>query len=350
MKVLIIGGTRFIGPPVVRKLHAQGHTVTLFHRGQTTVELPPEITHIYGDRHNLEKFKDEFTRFKPDVVLDMIPITEEDAQQVVNAFQGIAQRVVAISSQDVYRAYGIMINIEHDKIEEGPQDENAPLRQKLYPYRGEKPRKDDDPQRILDDYDKILVEKVVMNDPALPGTVMRLPMVYGPGDNQHRLFEYLKRMDDKRPAIILEETMAQWRWSRSYVENVASAIVLAVTDKRAAKRIYNVAEPEGQTLAEWVKKIGQVTGWQGQVITAPLRKLPESMRPGFNTQQHLVVDTSRLRKELDYQEEVSVDVALAATIAWERGHPPPNIDPAAFDYAAEDEILNTFGARHRSVQ
>ena len=40
MRVLIIGGTHFIGPAVVRSLHEMGHEVTVFHRGQTTADLP----------------------------------------------------------------------------------------------------------------------------------------------------------------------------------------------------------------------------------------------------------------------------------------------------------------------
>ena len=68
-----------------------------------------------------------------------------------------------------------------------------------------------------------------MGTAGLPGTVLRLPTVYGPGDYQHRLFEYLKRMDDGRPAIPLGEGVASWRWTHGYVEDVALAVVLAVT-------------------------------------------------------------------------------------------------------------------------
>jgi hypothetical protein len=50
-----------------------------------------------------------------------------------------------------------------------------------------------------------------MSEPDLPATILRLPMGYGPGDYQHRLPSYLKRMDDKRPAIILPRSVAGWR-------------------------------------------------------------------------------------------------------------------------------------------
>ena len=40
MHILVIGGTNFMGPLVVRSLSEQGHEVTVFHRGQTQTDLP----------------------------------------------------------------------------------------------------------------------------------------------------------------------------------------------------------------------------------------------------------------------------------------------------------------------
>src|SRR5713101_4479452 len=267
MRILIIGGTRFMRPLVVRYLHAQGHDITLFHRGQTRVETLPGVQEMLGDRRPLAPHARDLKRLAPDVVLDMAPVIEQDAREIMNNFTGIARRVVAISSQDVYRAYGRVNRTEAGPPDPVPLTEDAPLREKLYPYRGETPRTPDDPGRWNDDYDKILVERHVMGDPKLPGTILRLPMVYGPGDHQHRLFPFLKRMDDRRPAILLGEDEARWRWTHGYVENVASAIALAVTDERASGRIYNVGETYTLTMDEWVRSIGHATRWKGKIVT-----------------------------------------------------------------------------------
>jgi nucleoside-diphosphate-sugar epimerase len=311
----------------------------VFNRGQTQANLPDGVAKIPGNRQHLPEFSSDFRHFAPQVVLDMFPITEQDARMVMSTFGGITQRVVAISSQDVYRAYGRLIGIESGPIDSVPLTEDAPLRQRLYPYRGETPRSQEDRSRWLDDYDKILVERVVMGDPYLPGTILRLPAVYGPGDRQHRLFTYLKRMDDGRSAILLDEGQARWRWTRGYVENVAFAIALAVADERAAGRIYNVGEAKTLSEAEWVKQIGRTAGWSGQIVTVPIDRLPFHLREEIDTDQHLVVDTTRLRAELGYGEPVSLDDALRRTIAWERAHPPREVDPKQFDYAAEDAVL-----------
>jgi nucleoside-diphosphate-sugar epimerase len=334
MRILVIGGTSFSGPHVVRRLVDMGHQIALFHRGETEADLSKGVKHILGDRRNLSDFANQLKRFAPQVVLDMIPATEQDARGVMSIFRSVAKRVIAISSQDVYLAYGRLIGIEPGLPEPVPLNEDSPLRRKLYPYRHQTK-----PGDRLYDYEKILVERVFMDDPELPGTILRLPMVYGPGDRQHRLFQYLKRMDDKRPAILLEQDMADWRWSKAYVENVAAAVVLAVTDQNATRRIYNLGEKENLCEADWVKEIGAAAGWKGKVVTLPRDRLPERLLPDINTDQHLVVDTSRIRQELGYREEVSRGEGLRRTIDWEREHPPEKPDPKMFDYAAEDALL-----------
>ena len=338
MKVLVLGGTLFIGPQVVRRLVRAGCEVTVFHRGRSNAELPDGVEHLLGDRTDLRSHANALRAQKPDVVLDMRPLDDTDAQAVMDVFAGCARRVVAVSSVDVYRAYGKLIGIEKGPPDPVPLTEESPLRERLYPYRGETPRSPEDPRRRLDDYDKILAERAFLSDDRLPGTVLRLPMVYGPLDYQHRLYPYLKRMDDGRPAILLDEVQYGWRDSRAYVGNVGHAVSLAVLRNEAAGRVYNVAEPEPQTEAEWVRRVGRAVGWKGEVVAVPAGRLGEE---GDFTHD-LVVASHRIRAELGYDEEVPEERALSETITWERDNPP---DPApAFDYAEEDRILTDLTA------
>jgi dTDP-D-glucose 4,6-dehydratase len=75
------------------------------------------------------------------------------------------------------------------------------------------------------------------------------------------------------------------------------------------------------------------------VVAVPRDRLPEQLVPDEDTDQHLVVDTTRIREELGYREHVSREEGLRRTIAWERAHAPGKVDPAQFDYAAEDGAL-----------
>lgn len=337
MKILIVGGTNFIGPPLVHHLIAMGHEVSVFHRGKTTANLPPNVQEILGDRSHLFEMKSQWQQLSPQVVIDMVAYTEQDAIALTKTFEGIAQRIVTISSIDVYRAYEVILGKESE-IVPVPITEDSPLRRSLYPFR-------EMPNRPLDapvDYDKILVERIVMANPNLPGTIIRLPMVYGEKDPRNRLFPYLQRMDAGRSAIVLEENIAQWRGSYGYVENVAYAIALAATKERATHRIYHVADVEVLTEAERIIKVGKIAGWQGKVVVAPKDKLPAEWKLPVNAAQDWFVDSTRIRQELEYKEIVPPDEALHRTIDWQRTHPPKEPQqfaaPWLLDYATEDAI------------
>src|SRR5215470_11271593 len=86
MRILVIGGTNFMGPLVVRSLSEQGHEVTVFHRGQTQTDLPQGVREIPGDRRPIENSAAELQRLAPEVVLDMIPAIEQDAREIMSVF------------------------------------------------------------------------------------------------------------------------------------------------------------------------------------------------------------------------------------------------------------------------
>jgi nucleoside-diphosphate-sugar epimerase len=336
MRTLIIGGTNFIGPHLVRRLVDGGHQVAVFHRGPIRAELPPSVTHILGDRHRLMEYQDEFRRFDPEVVVDLIAYTEADARGLVATFRGLAQRSVVLSSGDVYRAYGRFIGTEQGPIEPTPLAEDAPLRANWFPYRDKAQGADD----FVYSYDKIPVEQTVLSEPDLPATVLRLPMTYGPGDPFRRLSPYLKRMVDQRPVILLDPGLARWKCPLGYVENVAEAIALAIEDPLAASRVYNVADPAAVSTAEWVRTIGEAIGWPGEVAVMPKGRIPLP----YHYQQDLDTDTRRIRDGLGLVERVNRAEALARTIAWEQANPPDQLTAVGLlDYETEDAILAESG-------
>ena len=331
MRIVVIGGTQFIGLALVRHLTERGHEVTVFHRGETEPPDLPAVAHIHGDLDHLADFSPMWTHLAPDVVVHMMLGMEAQAQEALRALRGATRRLVAISSMDVYRAHGRINRSEPGPPDPVPLTEDAPLRDHLYPYRGKVDH--------LHDYDKILVERVVLGDPVLPGTVLRLPMVHGPRDYQHWLLPYLKRMDDGRPSIVLDEDRARMRATRGYVENVAVAIALAAADARASGRIYNVGEADPLSEAEWVRSIGQAAGWTGEVLVVPRDQLPDTLRWDGDARQDFVADTTPIRAELGYCESVPRTEALRQTVVWERANPPAEVPPKMFDYAGEDAVL-----------
>jgi nucleoside-diphosphate-sugar epimerase len=197
MRILLIGGNGFIGQFAVAALKRRGHKLAVFHRGTTAA--PSGVDEIRGDRHQLSASAQQLRHFAPDVVIDLVMSSGQQAKELMNIFRGVARRVVMLSSIDVYRAIGVSHGTESGPLQEVPLTEESELRRNLHPYPAEN-------MQLLrkffpwvtDDYDKIPAERIVMNDPELPGTVLRLPMVYGPGDRLHRFYPVVKRIADGR--------------------------------------------------------------------------------------------------------------------------------------------------------
>lgn len=344
MRILVIGGTGFIGPHLVRVLSQMGHSLAVFHRGRTPADLPAES--ILGERRDLAAL-----RPKADVVIDLILSSGAQAESLMDVFRGVAGRVVVASSMDVYRACGVLHGSEEGPLEPVPLTEDSPLRTKLQTY---PPAQVKILQKLFgwidDEYDKIPVERAVLGDPELPGTVLRLPMIYGPGDHLCRFHPVLKRIADGRRRILFEENWAAWRSPRGYVENVAVALALAAVSERATGRVYNVAETPAFSELDWAGKIAAATGWDGEFITLPKERIPPHLVAPGNSAQHWEAASTRIRRELGYKEPVPLDEAIHRTIDWARAHPPGEFIPHKFDYAAEDAAvagLNRFSPAMR---
>jgi nucleoside-diphosphate-sugar epimerase len=338
MKILVIGGTGFLGVPLVRELARMGHSVTVFHRGATPSDLP--AGRILGNRQQLAEL-----RPRADVVIDLILSSGAQADSLIRTFRGVASRVVVASSMDVYRACGLLHGNEEGPLEPTPLTEESALRTKLRTYPETQVRM---LQKFFgwldDDYDKIPVERAILGDAELPGTVLRLPMIYGPGDHLRRFHPILKRIDDGRRAILIEEGWAKWRSPRGYVENVASALALAAVSAQAAGRIYNVAEKAAFSELEWAQMIGHAARWDGNFVVLSKDCMPAHLiQPGRN-EQDWDADSNRIRKELGYREAIPREEAIRRSIAWERANPPAEFNPHKFDYAAEDAALATVPA------
>ena len=279
------------------------------------------MKHVHGDFGRFGEHLDALRAFSPDVVVDLVPFVDKAGHGVAH-FGDVAERAVVLSSGDVYRAFARLLGSEPGDPDPVPLSEDSPLRAGPSP---------DLPADV--DYDNLEVERALCSGEP-PVTVLRLAVVYGPGDPYNRLGGYVRRMDDRREAIVLEERAASWRWSREYVANVAAAIAAVVADPRSAGRVYNVAPKSTLSEEQWVRAIADVVGWRGEIVRVPSDVLPDAMRLAIDTRQDIVMDSSRIRRELGFVAPVSLDDGLRRTVAWARRRPV-----AAPDYAAEDAAL-----------
>ncbi len=280
---------------------------------------------MHGDFVEFGRHVDALRRFKPDIVIDVVPYMAKDGHGVRH-FAGSIDRAVVISSCDVYRAFARLHGSEPGPPVEVPLRETSPTRSRPAPD-------------LTDDidFDNLVVESAVRNQSDLPTTVLRLPMIYGPHDPLHRLHRYVKRMDDARPSVLLDERLARARFSRAFVGDVAAAVVVAT--ERGNPVVYNVGPLQTLSEEEWVRAIARAHGWAGRIVVAPSDQVPEGLRVPFAVDQDVIIDSSRIRSELAYSEPFAFEEGLRETIEWERLNPPTAASPEAFDYFAEDAAL-----------
>lgn len=100
MRVLVIGGTRFVGRHLTHAALARGHDVVLFNRGQTNAELFPEAVTVLGDRRagGLDQFSGESF----DAVFDTAAYHPDDVTATAAIAPGVAHYSL-VSTVSVYR-------------------------------------------------------------------------------------------------------------------------------------------------------------------------------------------------------------------------------------------------------
>jgi nucleoside-diphosphate-sugar epimerase len=313
VRVTVLGGTGFIGRHVTRWLVEAGAEVTTIQRGRAPDRLPAART-IVADRTQSSPLAAALAAAAPQVLVDMIAYSGQDMERLLAALPLSVGRLVVISSGDVYWTYGAFLGLGSGPAPTGPLDEGSPLRQQLYPYRAQATGPDDP----LYWYEKITVEQAARAAVGLAVTILRLPMVYGPGDPQRRVGGCLERLRAADGPFHLNAGEAAWRCTRGYVEDVAWAIGLAALDERAAGEIFNVGEDVALPEIEWLREVAAAAGWPGGIVTDAAT--PPSLP--VNWGMPLAVDTSRIRALLRYREPIGRQEGLRRAIA-DPGHVGP---------------------------
>lgn len=319
MRVVVIGGTGFVGRAIVRDLREAGHTVLVVHRGQREPDQPPPDEHAHLDRHDVTGLSRALDSFGAEALIDGFALTARDADDVLTAVPG-ALRLVVLSSMDVYRAFAALhAGIETDPI---PLDETSPVRSERYPYRGKLPN--------MDEYDKLDIEERYLWRGA---TVLRLPMIYGEHDPQRREEPILRRLRAGRERIPVGP--GNWLWTRGYVGDIARATRLAVESEAAAGEILNLGEARATTILAWIEQIVAAAGSDATLVRVAPDVLPPDLGITAPVRPHLVVDSSKARALLGWAPTAPAE-SIRRSVRWHLAHPPATPDA---DFSADDRAL-----------
>jgi nucleoside-diphosphate-sugar epimerase len=323
MRVMVLGGTRFIGAAIVEELAANGHELLIVHRGEHEPPDLPEADHLHAQRQDLPHLRGPVDDFDPEAVVDTCAYSAADAETALAAVGGDL-RLLVVSSMDVYRAFGaVLAGTETDPL---PVDETSPIRRERYPYRGRALASTD-----ADTYEKLDVEAAYL---AREATVCRLPMVYGERDHQRREEPILRRARAGRGRI--PAGSGGWLWTRGYVRDVATGIRLALESDATVAEVLNLGEARTWSMGMWARHVLEAAGSEAELARVPDILLPDDLKALGTVPQHLLVDSSKARDLLGW-EQTDPHEALARSVAWHLANPP---EEASDDFSADDRALD----------
>ena len=319
MKVLVLGCGGMIGDAIARALAVQGAIVVCASRHGWTGDCGTMLG-VRANRDDAASVLEVIGAQKIDVLIDVVAYTPAETQRLVTEIDGTIGQYVLLSSMDVYRNYGLLHRTERGRPDDGPLDEDAPLRTRLYPYRAESPRPPGAADAWLDHYDKIPIENLA-RAMATPWTVLRLPMVFGPDDKQRRFGWAIGPMLANADMVELPPDWLDWTAAYGFVGNVAAAVAAMAGDKRAYRQTFNVTDADPAPHRVWLDRFRQRTGWRGRVNETPNAPFPGGdVVAALDFQAQLSVCGRKLRDALGFEAPVSLEQALTETIAYEQRH------------------------------
>jgi nucleoside-diphosphate-sugar epimerase len=279
VKILVMGGTRFVGKPLVAQLLAEGHALTLFTRGKNPV--PAGVEHLCGDRSTAEGLAALAGR-SFDVIVDSSGRTLEDSRGVLEITGAPSHRFVYVSSAGVYADSALW-----------PLSETSPT----------------DPQSRhsgkLDTEAWLLAEKI-------PFTSFRPTYIVGAGNYNPVESWFFDRIVHGRPVPLPGDgsTITQL----GHVNDLATAMALSIGVDAAANRIYNCSSVQGITFRGLVEAAARACGKDPasvEIRSFDPSGLDKKARKAFPLRlAHFLTDVQRVQRELAWTPRYSVEAAL----------------------------------------
>lgn len=314
MTVMVLGTGGLIGDAIARGLMAADVPTLCASRN---ARGPDGIKAVAGDRRDPRLIASLVEHFDINCIVDVIAYTEAESLQLFETLAPRLERYVLISSCDVYRNYGRLHRIDSGAPDMGLLDENAPLRVGRYPYRRATIRAPDEPDAWMDHYDKLPLEDAVRAC-FDKWTILRLPMVYGPGDPQHRFRWIIQPLRTGIDELRVPTNWLNWVSTYGFSQNVGAQIAAAACHPATIKRTFNVTDYSPVSHHEWIERFSSRIGWAGNIRADDDPQSAFAHRlASLDLSVPLTLDGSALRAIIHGTSAVDLDTALDATIESE---------------------------------
>jgi nucleoside-diphosphate-sugar epimerase len=284
VKILVMGGTRFVGKPLVAQLLSEGHQLTLFTRGKNPV--PAGVEHLCGDRSSAEGLAALQGR-SFDVIVDSSGRTLDDSRAVIERTGAPSHRFLYVSSAGVYA-----------DSELWPLTEDSPT----------------DPQSR---HSGKLDTEAWLSAEKIPFTSFRPTYIVGAGNYNPVESWFFDRIVHGRTVPLPGDgtTITQL----GHVNDLAAAMALSLGVDAAANRVYNCSSVQGITFRGLVAAAARACGKDPasvEIRSFDPSGLDKKARKGFPLRlAHFLTDVTRVQRELAWTPTYSVEAAMADSYA-----------------------------------
>jgi 2'-hydroxyisoflavone reductase len=331
VNLLVIGGTRFLGPHFVDAALARNHRVTLFNRGSKRLPDVPDLAQLKGDRRTgLDALGDATF----DAVLDTCAYHPADIAASASRLADRCSRYCLISTASVYAD------------ESGDLDESAVL----VPLPAMAPE-----TMTPEAYGtlKALCEQAADRAFGNRLLIIRPGLIVGPGDATHRFGYWVRRIARGGEIVVPDPPEAPVEFID--VRDLAAWLVLAL--ERDLAGVYNANGPANRTtLSEFLAECIAMVGTDAHLHWVPARSLLDSgvepwvelpmwIPPGPHG--FLTFNAAKARRDgLTFR---PLDATIAAARAWDVRHGPPESTVRTLTVAKEAAILAGLAGRLNKV-
>lgn len=261
MRLLVIGGSVFVGAGIVSELLERGHAVTVLNRGKTKDPHGDRVERLRADRREPGALRRALASESPfDAAIDVSAFEGADTEAAIDALEGRTGHFVHVSTGQVYlvlRSCGKPAREDEyagDTIAPPPHPED----QWDYRYGLGKRACEDALARAGEER-------------GFPATRVRIPVVHGPADNQRRLTAYLARFRDGGPVLMQD---GGGRIARHVdARDVAAAVARIVETRALVGRAVNVAWTEMPSARDVVDELARLAGSTAPIVPVSRRAL-----------------------------------------------------------------------------
>jgi UDP-glucose 4-epimerase len=308
MRILIMGGTRFIGVYLTKILVEQGHDVVLFNRGKKPAPVEG-ITQIHGDRTDASQLKEKLSQEQFDAIFDNNGRELSDTQPLAEIFKDRVKHFVYMSSAGVYLKSDQLPHVEGDPVD--PKSRHKGKHE----------------------------TEAFLTQLGLPWTSIRPTYIYGPQNYNDLEAWFFDRIIRDRPIPIPGNGMHITQFG--HCKDLAKAMAAVLGNETAVGQIYNVSGDRYVTFDGLARACTEAAGKSPdavQLVHYDPKQFDFGKRKAFPLRvQHFFASVNKAKTELNWQPEY--DLLSGLKDSFQNDYQASGRHDAEVDLSVDDEIL-----------